>query len=109
MRLNFERHPELAQRWVVVDADSGDPIEDVAWADSTAGTYGIYRMRPRTFSDPPSADLRLRDENGKPLITAKTGAVEFVDQSADPLKAHMLALLDDPDVIAKLKRRLSLP
>ena len=39
MKFDFLADPALAERFAVVNAETGEPIEDVAWADDEAGAY----------------------------------------------------------------------
>jgi hypothetical protein len=103
MRLDFLVDPTLVARWAVVDADSGEEIQDVAWADPESGIYATIKKRPRTMGDPSGIDLRIRSDNGNFALAIHRGQIELVDRYANPLKAEFLALLDDPDVIAKIK------
>lgn len=103
MRLDFLAQADLAERWAIIDAESGEPIEDVAWADSELGVWATIKKRPRTMSDPPGADLRIRSENGNFALTIHRGTIELVDRMVSPFKAEFLALLDDPEVVAKIR------
>jgi hypothetical protein len=103
MRVDFLADPALAAQWAVVDADSGEEVADVAWADPEAGVYATIKKRPRTMGDPPGIDLRIRSENGNFALAIHRDAIELVERNVSPLKAEFLALLDDPDVIAKIK------
>lgn len=103
MRVDFLTDPALAERWAVIDAETGEPVEDVAWADPEAGIWATIKKRPRTMSDPPGVDLLIRSENGNFALTIHRGAIELVDRMVSPLKGELLALLDDPDVVAKIK------
>jgi hypothetical protein len=100
MRLDFLADPALAERVIVVDAETGEPIENLAWADDETGVYATIKQRPRTMADPKNADLRVKSPDGFAL-QIHTG--EFVDRAVNPFKAELMALLDDPDVVAKLK------
>ena len=102
MRLDFLADPALAQRVVVIDAETGEPIENIAWADDETGVYTTIKQRPRTMADQPNADLRVKSPNGFAL-QIHNGAIEFVERTANPFKAELLALLDDPDVAAKIR------
>lgn len=108
MRIDFDKDPELAKRWLVLDAETGEPIEHVAWANDSAAQYAVYQIRPKTFNDPPHADLRIRDMAGNFALRVKSGQIELVDQSVDPFKATLLEFLDDPDIVGKLKRKLNI-
>jgi hypothetical protein len=102
MRLDFLADPALAERVIVVDAETGEPIENLAWADDETGVYATIKQRPRTMADPKNADLRVKSPDGFAL-QIHTGEIEFVDRAVNPFKAELMALLDDPDVVAKLK------
>jgi hypothetical protein len=107
MRLDFLTDPTLAERWAVINTETGEPIEDLAWADADSGIYATIKRRPRTMSDPPGTDLRIRSENGNFALNIHRGSIELLDRTESPFKAEMLALLDDPDVIAKLRTILN--
>ena len=96
-------HLTTSERYEVIDLETGEPIKNIAWADDQAGKYETFRMRPRTLSDPSDADLRLYHSDGKPKIDEHEGEIEIVDLSVHPLKGPLLALLDDPDVVAKVE------
>ena len=108
MRVDFLADPALAERWSVIDAESGEPIEDLAWADSELGIWATIKKRPRTLSDPPGTDLRICSENGNFSLTIHRGAIELVDRTVSPLKGELLSLLDDPDVISRLRAILQI-
>ena len=100
MQVNFITDPEAAGCYEVIDVETGEEIENIAWADDEAGGYGVFRTRGRTLSDAEDADLRLYHLDGKPKIDEHEGEIEIVDLSINPLKAQLLALLDDPEVKA---------
>ena len=103
MRVDFTTDSEVSGRYEVIDVETGEEIENIAWADDEAGAYGVFRTRARTLSDAEDADLRLYHSDGKPKIDEHEGEIEIVDLSINPLKAPLLALLDDPEVAAKLR------
>lgn len=102
MRLDFLADPTLAERYLIVDADAGEPIEHIAWADPETGTYAVVKQRPKTFRDRPNADLTVT-RDGAPVLVERVGAIEVIDKTISPFKAELLALLDDPDVAAKVR------
>ena len=102
----IEHHPTTSERYEVIDLETGEAIEHIAWADDEAGTYGVFRTRPRTLDDAKDADLRLYDSDFKPKIDEHKGEIEIVDLAENPLKGPLLALLDDPEVVEKLRRML---
>jgi hypothetical protein len=104
MRLDFVADPALAERIIVVDAETGEPIEHVAWADDETGVYATIKHRPRTMADPLNADLRIKTPDGH-AHQIHIGAIEFVERT-ETFKAELLALLDDPDVVAKIRQLL---
>ncbi len=106
MRVDFIAEPEAAKRYQVIDLDSGEEIENVAWADDEAEAYGVFRMRGRTMSDGSDADLRLLDAAGHFKVDEEEGEIEIIDLAHNPLKGPLLALLEDPEVIAALKAKL---
>jgi hypothetical protein len=103
LRLDFQAVPSLAERYAVLDAETGEPIEDIAWADDETGTYATIKKRPRTITDPQVADLRIKSADGRFALQIHRGAIEFLDRAVSPFKAELLALLDDPDVIAAIR------
>lgn len=109
MRLDFLADPALAERVTVIHADTGEPIEDLAWADDEAGVYATIKRRPRTMTDTANADLRIKDAVGGWALQIHTGVIEFVDRMVSPFKAELLALLEDPDVVAKIRATLNQP
>jgi hypothetical protein len=103
---SIEDHPTTPERYEVIDLETGEAIDHIAWADEESDRYEVFRTRPRTLSDPPDADLRLYDSEGRPKVDAHEGNIEIVDLAENPLKGPLLALLDDPEVVAKLRRVL---
>lgn len=103
MRVDFLADPALAERWQVMDAETGEEITNVAWVDQDIGLYATVKARPRTMSDPPNTDLRIRSENGQYALQIHRGELDLVERHVHPLKAEFLALLDDPDVAEKIK------
>ena len=85
-------------KFEVIDVETGEEIENIAWADDEAGTFGVFAMRGRTLADAKDADLRLYHSDGKPRINECKGEIEIVDLNVDPFKAQMMALLRDPDI-----------
>ena len=106
-RIDFMSDEAVAERFEVILAETGEPIQDVAWADPEAGIYATVKSRQRTMSDPPGVDLRIRSETGNFALKVHRAEIELIDRKANPLKAEFLALLDDPEVIAKLKHALT--
>ena len=103
MQVNFITDLDAAGRYQVVDLDSGEEIENVAWADEDAGVYHVFCMRGRVLADASDADLRLRDKDGDFRVKAYDGDIQIVDLAENPIKGPLLALLDDPEVVAKLR------
>ena len=104
MRVDFIANPDQADLYEVVDQESGEEIENIAWADDEAGSYGVFRVRGRTLADAKDADLRLLDKSGGFRVNEHKGDIQIVDLSENPLKAPLLALLDDPEVKAAVVR-----
>ncbi len=91
-------------KFEVIDVETGEEIEHIAWADDAAGKYAVFATRGRTLADAKDADLRLYDSDGNPKVRDREGEIEIVDLSVNPFKAPLLALLDDPDVKAAVIR-----
>ena len=89
---------KFAGKFEVIDVETGEEIEDIAWADDDAGTYGVFAMRGRTLADAKDADLRLYDSDGNPKVTEREGEIEIVDLSVNPFKESLMAMLHDADV-----------
>ncbi len=106
MQVHFIADPEAAGRYQVIDLESGEEIEDVAWADDDIGEYHVILLRGRTLADAADVDLRIRDKNGGFKVKACQGEIEIIDRAVDPFKESLLALLDDPDVVEKLRQVL---
>ncbi len=106
MYVNFISKPETAKQFQIVDVDTGEVIENVASADDETGEYSVYRMRQQTLQDGPFVDLRLRSQSGGFRVDGEKGNIAIIDLGQNPMKAPLLALLDDPDVIDKLRRVL---
>ena len=104
MRIVNSDPEKFAGKYEVVDLKTGEKIENIAWADDETGTYGVFRTRGRTLNDAKDADLRLYDSDGKPKVDDCKGDIEIIDTAENPLKAPLLALLDDPDVVAKIEQ-----
>ena len=85
-------------KFEVIDVETGDEIEHIAWADDEAGTFGVFAMRGRTLSDYKDADLRLYHSDGTPRIIEGKGEIKIVDLSVDPFKESLMNLLRDSDV-----------
>ncbi len=100
MRISNSDTEKFAGCYEVVDIETGEEIENIAWADDETGTYGVFRLRGRTLADAKDADLRLREKSGGFKITEYEGEIKIVDLSENPLKAPLLALLRDPEVAA---------
>ena len=100
MRIQNSDAEKFAGRYEVVDVETGEEIENIAWADDETGTYGVFRMRGRTLADAKDADLRLRDRSGDFKITEEAGEIKIVDLSENPFKVDLLTLLRDPEVAA---------
>ena len=106
MRVDFMMDAEAAGRYQVVDLESGEEIENVAWADDDTGEYKVILLRGRTLADASDVDLRVKAKNGGFKVKACQGEIEIVDRAENPFKEPLLALLDDPDVVEKLRRVL---
>lgn len=104
MRLDFQHNPALAKRYAVVDRETNEQVENVAWADAEVGEYGVYVTRTKTLQDRNDVDLRLRDTGGKLKVKNCQGDIEIVDLQESPWREDALLLLDDPEVRAKLRR-----
>ena len=105
MQIDFLKNPEAAGRYQVIDLESGEDIEGVAWADDDTGNHTVFLTRSRTLDDAADVDLRIVDKSGAFKVKACQGEIEIVDLAA-PLKAPLLALLDDPEVVEKLRQVL---
>jgi hypothetical protein len=106
MRFDFLADPTLAERYVIADAETGEPVEHIAWVDTDAGTYATVKQRPRTFRDRPGTSLDVT-RDGAPVLITETRPVDVIDKTVSPFKAELLALLDDPDVAAKVREILA--
>lgn len=104
MQVNFITDPAAANRFEVVDQETGETIENIAWADDEAGEYHVFRIRARNLSDAKDADLRLRDRAGVFKVDEHEGEIQIVNLAENPMKAPLLALLDDPEVKAAVVR-----
>lgn len=107
MRVDFIANPEFAERYLVTNAEDGEEIKDIAWADDEARRYARFRCRPRMLTDPKGADLRLRHPDGTFRLAEHNAEIQIEDLAVNPLKEALLALLDDPEVIAKLRALLT--
>ena len=103
MKIDLIKNPELAGRYQVIDVETGEEIEGVGWADDDVGEYHTVRMRGRTLGDAADVDLRIVDKSGAFKFKLCQGEIEIVDLAA-PLKAPLLALLDDPEVVEAIRR-----
>lgn len=106
MYVNFISKPDAVPQFQIVDVDTGEIIPNVACADDETGEYQVFRVRPRTMADGPDIDLRLRSQCGGFRVDGKQGNIAIIDLGQNPMKGPLLALLDDPDVVAKLRRVL---
>lgn len=97
---HIKDHPTTSERYEVIDLETGEAIKNIAWADDQVGKYQTFRTRPRTLSDASDADLRLYDSEGSPKVDAHEGDIQIVDLVENPMKAPLLALLDDQEIKA---------
>ena len=102
MIVNCIAHPEHADRYQVIDNETGEDIRNIAWANSDTGQYAVFRLRARTMADKGNVDLR-RKAHGSFLIDEFEGDISIIDTMENPLKAPLLALLHDPEVVAALR------
>ena len=103
MKIDLIKNPELAGRYQVIDVETGEEIEGVGWADDDTGNHTVFLTRSRTLDDAADVDLRIADKSGAFKVKACHGEIEIVDLAA-PLKAPLLALLDDPEVVEAIRR-----
>ena len=87
-------------RYDVIDVETGEEIENIAWADDDKGECYVFRTRGRTLADAPGADLRLGDGSGSFKVKIHEGGIKIVDLSENSFKVDLLTLLRDPDVAA---------
>ena len=105
MRIDNSDAEKFPGKFEVIDVETGDEIEHIAWADDEAGTYAVFATRGRTLADAENADLRLYDSQGNPKVIEHKGEIEIIDLSVNPFKAPLLALLDDPEVKDKVDQK----
>jgi len=98
MRIDNSDMEEFPGKLEVIDLETGEEIENIAWADDGTGECYVFRTRARTLADAPDADLRLGDGPGSFKVKIHKGGIKIVDLSVDPFKAPLLALLDDPEI-----------
>ena len=98
MRIDNSDMEEFPGKFGVIDLETGEEIEHVAWADDDTGECYVFRTRGRTLADASDVDLRLRDGPGSFKVKFHEGAIKIVDLSVDPFKESLMNLLRDSDV-----------
>jgi hypothetical protein len=104
MRVNFLEEPNAAEKFAVINPESDEEYERVAWADEEQSLVAVHVMRGRTMADRDGADLRLRRKDGTFELDVCHVPVRIVRRDESPWKATLLELLYDEDVQEQIRR-----
>ena len=97
MILDFIANPALINRYEVQDAETGEEIENPAYADTETGELRVFKLRPMNLGDKPGCDLRIKAPDGSYALAEWGGEFEIIDLEEDVMKTEFLRFLDSPE------------